>query len=70
VVCIETAITALQEWNRRDADHQPVQRACRLIVCRPLKTRASRLRRALTGRQGHGHDAAHWARHHDMEELV
>jgi len=33
-------------------------RACRLIVRRPVKTKASR-RWALTGRHGHGHDAAH-----------
>jgi len=30
-----------------------------LIVRRPVKTRASRLRRALTGRHGQWHDAAH-----------
>jgi hypothetical protein len=45
-------------------------RACCLIVRRPLKTGASRLRRALTGRHGYGYDVAHRARHHDMEELV
>ena len=39
--------------------HLYTVRACCLIVRRPLKTRASRRRRALTGRQGHRYDAAH-----------
>jgi hypothetical protein len=53
VVCGETAIINLY-----------TVRACRLIVRRPVKTRASRLWRALTGRHGQGYDAAHRARHH------
>ena len=46
--------------NGRDAElHLFTVRACALIVRRPVKTRASRRRRALTGRQGHRYDAAH-----------
>jgi hypothetical protein len=48
--------------------HLYTVRACALIVRRPVKTKASRLRRALTGRHGHGYDAAHRARHHQKEE--
>jgi hypothetical protein len=44
--------------------------SCALIVRRPLKTRASRRRRALTGRHGYGYDAAHRARLHQREEPV
>jgi hypothetical protein len=36
-----------------------IVRACALIVRQPVKTRASRRRRALTGRQGHRYHAAH-----------
>jgi hypothetical protein len=43
--------------------HLYTVRVCTLIVRRPLKTRASRLRRALTGRHWHGYDVAHRARH-------
>ena len=53
VVCGETAIINLY-----------IVRACTFIVRRPLKTRASRRRRALTGRHGHRHDVAHRARPH------
>jgi len=44
-------------------------RVCCLIVRRPLKARASRRWRALTGRQTRGH-TAHRARHHRKEEHV
>jgi len=45
-------------------------RACALIVRRPVKTRASRLWRALTGRQGTGTTPRYSARHQQREEPV
>jgi hypothetical protein len=49
--------------------HLYTVRACALIVRRPVKTKASRLWRALTGRHGHRYDAAHRARHRREESL-
>jgi hypothetical protein len=71
VVCGQAAIPALHGWNRHDSDHNLYTvRACHLIVRRPVKTRASRRWRVLTGRHGQGYDAAHRARHHQKEEPV
>lgn len=49
--------------------HLYTVRARALIVRRPVKARASRRWRALTGRQGHRYDAAHRARHQREESI-
>ena len=71
MVCDHTTLTARKAWNCVTLiTHLFTVRACALIVRQPVKTKASRRRRALTGRHGHGYDIAHRARHQQREEPV
>ena len=63
-------IMTLHEENRgASGTNLLTMRACCLIVRRPVKAKASRLWRALTGQQTRRH-AAHRARHYHKEEPV
>ena len=70
MVCDQTTLTARKAWNCVTLiTHLFTVRACALIVRQPVKTKASRLWRALTGQPTRGH-AAQRARHHQKEERV
>jgi len=70
MVCGLNGITALHGENRDNSGTNLLTlRACCLIVRWPVKAKASRLWRALTGQQTRRH-AAHRARHYHKEEPV